>query len=64
MGSSKACLYNTEGKPSGPQECDGLTLHNALATKNGENDMLSIPSLSESSGATSDLSHRSTYILN
>ena len=41
----ESLLYNTEGKPSVPQECDGLTLRNALATKTGENDMLSIPSL-------------------
>ena len=41
----ESLLYNTEGKSSGPEECDRLTLRNALATKTGENDMLSIPSI-------------------
>ena len=41
----ESLLCNTEGRPSGLQECDGLTLRNALATKTGENYILSIPSL-------------------
>ena len=41
----ESMLYNTEGKPSGTRECDGLTMRNPPATRTGENDTLSIPSL-------------------
>ena len=39
----ESLLYNTEDKPSGPYECDGLTLRNAPSTRTGENDALLIP---------------------